>query len=497
MRPGGSADRGAPCHLLKLLERRESARQMHDGVAGKHLAGKPLNSTACRCAGFGAYEPDESRIAPGRSTGSSGGYFIADCDGTRVDSSPMKRSRVLAFQIGLLLLAGCDRASVELTHGSGSPVQKPTSPDILAGQGAAPNLHSATHVDQAVAIPAPLAEALAIAERDVGEAVAYLDLAYPGEQGVLARKHLITALIQNAPEKMQVLLGYLRSREERNSVIAAVAQHLARHSPSRAAAIAALITGWEKNLFLSRHVQELSRSGNHHSAANSVKLIEHSESRADAIETITRNWAMVDQPAALEWARRLQEPTERTGALLAIISAIGQKSGPDAVIGFMDEVDDPMVRQRGVEEVTRLLVRDGHIKEGLRWLESLSAELQGPGLLQLAHASAAADPDWWIAYARSLNDKRLGTDLISTAVSRTAEKNPVEAARIVQGLSSDQNTVAVIHLINYWFHADKDGLRKWVESLPQGDLKDKALARLAEKTSSPTVMILLPKSTTE
>lgn len=160
---------------------------------------------------------------------------------------------------------------------------------------------------------------------------------------------------------------------------------------------------------------------------------------------------------------------------------MGARHGADTIIAFVNRIDDEVVARRGIQEVTRIMVRDGQVDAALSWLEGLPVPLRRDGLLQLVDGAAVSNPDRWMSYAQTIADKNLGNALISTIASRLAEHDPVRASTLIQNLRPEQYGVAVNNLVSKWYYVDTNGLYAWLAALPRGDFKDAALEQLAGK----------------
>lgn len=296
----------------------------------------------------------------------------------------------------------------------------------------------------------------------------------PGEARTLALQQTFTRWMLDAPAEAIAHVNSIPV-EERRTVITAALAALARQSPASVAAYAAALgqdgADWAAVIaalaeqdpvlaidWISRH-RQFDVNGALTAAAlprlierdvsAAAKTVADMQDRAPLalVQQVAAAYGRHDPARAYAWAAQvLGKRTDIAPArLIDEVSSSLAARDADAAAEFMKRTDDPAVRQSLMSE---LAIRKGQDDLGYAW--------QWLG----QHKS---DP----AY----------TDAAQNLLYRWSYTKPDEVAQLVPQLGDAvAQAAATAHLVQFWQKKDPAGYRKWVASLPPGQLRENVLA---------------------
>ena len=182
-------------------------------------------------------------------------------------------------------------------------------------------------------------------------------------------------------------------------------------------------------------------------AAALLAKIDTGPFRDEYVLRLAQFWAARDSKAALQWASRLEDQSERMSTLQNVCLEIAQ-SDPEAAI---------------------------------RTIENLALTDYKTSLDSMAQLWAARDISAATAWAQGRPEGEQRDGLLSRVAYVMAEQNPREAAAlVVNGIAPGEiQTEAAVSIVHRWALQDWNSAREWVNAFPQGPLRDRAQHEIA------------------
>lgn len=178
------------------------------------------------------------------------------------------------------------------------------------------------------------------------------------------------------------------------------------------------------------------------SPAEKAKRMETLKSQAVAL-------ADTDWQKAVGWARKIEEPAERDAVLLQL--------------AYECAADAPEEALKLSRELPPSNERDALVRHAvLQW--------------------ASKDPDRAAEWARQIEGATLRDQALAAVAIGAASEHPVEAAKLATNELPPGRTQenAIISIVQRWAQTDPAAASQWVETFPDGDLKQVALENLAQ-----------------
>ena len=187
---------------------------------------------------------------------------------------------------------------------------------------------------------------------------------------------------------------------------------------------------------------------------------------------IINEWASLDMKAVTEWAHGMENELTREDALKDIGASLAQRSPGKAVDWVLEEVSEPLIRDRTLEKAIYTLTKQGGAKEGAERIDQLSAEIPNDRLV-LNHARnwALEDPvaaAQWIQDSGQLNSQ-IGDRALFAIAKRFANDKPEDAAEWALELNQDNGDVVLHQVLNIWSEKNRSAALAWVDTLTDDD----------------------------
>lgn len=178
------------------------------------------------------------------------------------------------------------------------------------------------------------------------------------------------------------------------------------------------------------------------------------ESRNAAIEQVALAWFSSDPSAAWEWAESLASDPSRDAAMLSLAYELS-RSDPALAIDRADFLAETPARTQFIEHAIG------------NW--------------------AVSDPHAALVKVKAMSDLALRNASLASLATSWAESDPNSAATLAADAMepgpAQNRTVASI--VQRWAQQDPAAARQWVDSFPDGPLKQNALQHIAEQAPKP------------
>ncbi|MDQ3623946.1 MAG: hypothetical protein M3463_15905 [Verrucomicrobiota bacterium] len=158
--------------------------------------------------------------------------------------------------------------------------------------------------------------------------------------------------------------------------------------------------------------------------------------------------------------------------MTTLVYAFYQQGSSDGILDIVNRSTDKGVKVTGIQQVARLMVKEGKFDEAQAWLETLPKELTFRGFEQLVEVGAEHDPERWVNYVQRFENKHERQQLVNWVLVRLIEKNPADGARIFSKLAPDQQVGGAMTLVNHWYPTDPKAVKTWAETVGNQHVKD-------------------------
>jgi hypothetical protein len=201
--------------------------------------------------------------------------------------------------------------------------------------------------------------------------------------------------------------------------------------------------------------------------------------------SLLRRWATLAPAVAADWVAAFPAGNARASALEQVALA-WSANDPAAAWGWVDSLGPEAGRDAALLSLAYELART----EPPLALDRAVSLHESPARTQLIeHAVgnwAATDPQAALVRVMTLEDTALRNAALGHLATSWAERDPNKAATLAADAMDpgpDQNR-AVAAIVQRWAQQDPDAARKWVESFPDGTMKQNALGHIAEQTAA-------------
>ena len=169
--------------------------------------------------------------------------------------------------------------------------------------------------------------------------------------------------------------------------------------------------------------------------------------RQEALNAVSVEWANVDLQGAVQWAANLSDARERD---LATRAVAGEAVRMEPVTALNLAAELPPSRARD--------------------------ELMDRGCMEWAMESGEAAVEW----AQQITPESYRQELLSHVLVGWSEADPASAARMAVTLLQGRfQSDAIMGIVNRWVQVEPDAVVQWVESFPEGLLKETAMESMA------------------
>lgn len=216
----------------------------------------------------------------------------------------------------------------------------------------------------------------------------------------------------------------------------------------------------------------------HYKAALSVAGMPDGPTRAEAMEALIETWAASAPKDAADWAASLPAGSFRDDALSAVMFHWGLSAPADAA-GWMARtgVDDP---EAGSVLAGRWAAQD--TASAAVWSEKLTDPvLRQDAINAVAGAWAERAPDAAAAWVSGLPaaDKTAATAALVAAWAQTSPEAAADWLARQQDAGQESQTSAVAVLITNWAEKNPGAASRFVNSLPEGPVREAASSQFA------------------
>jgi hypothetical protein len=200
--------------------------------------------------------------------------------------------------------------------------------------------------------------------------------------------------------------------------------------------------------------------------------------------SLLRRWASLDPAAAAEWAKSLPPGTARAAALEQIALA-WSASDSAAAWQLAESLPNEPAREAAMFSLLYELSRS----DPALAYERANSLPESPARARfIEHAVgnwAASDPQAALAKVRDIPDPALRNASIARLATSWAETDPRAAATLAADAmdpGAAQNR-AVASIVQRWAQQDAAAARQWVDSFPDGPLKQNAMEHIAVQSA--------------
>ncbi len=287
-----------------------------------------------------------------------------------------------------------------------------------------------------------------------------------------------------AGSDVQVLLeglSLLGNDQDRKQVIIAVIPQMAHHEPAKLMEYAR--EHFEKDDLrraMLACVGQFSKDGSMEDAATALSLIDTPLARGMAIDTIAFSIAAQndDTSIALRWAHELPVPAERQRAELAVLATKANKADAASLMQMMGAFHEPRAKTALASTVIEKLAVAGN-DAAIQWMNSLPPELSSQLGGKLAVAMARNDLPMATKYTLELANSSQQTSAIDGIARNLYQQGPVRLAEWAAALPPELSDRATSFLARNWIRDDAPHATEWISALPEGVMREKALASAA------------------
>lgn len=200
-------------------------------------------------------------------------------------------------------------------------------------------------------------------------------------------------------------------------------------------------------------------------------------------DAIAKGWTRLDPEAALNWAKGM-EGNGRNGAISSVFDALVDKDPALAVqkLGTLSAED--LKDSRIIDNIASKWARtDWTAAEA--WLNTLPADQQEQARSRALQGLAEVDAAAAAQKVSQMADGAAKDSAVSRIVSVLAAENPVQAAEwVLKNASQDAMARSVGDVVSSWVYTDTTGAKNWVNGLPAGAARNRAIMSYAMTTPS-------------
>jgi len=213
-------------------------------------------------------------------------------------------------------------------------------------------------------------------------------------------------------------------------------------------------------------------------AISLIERVPEGESRNNALRALAVGWADKDILAALDWAKGLNDPTERATAVEAAL-IIRAKRDPRRTVDLAQQLLTGDALDRTLTEAMKNLVEQDPGVAGEMVMRLPDGTVKTRATLEVVRALAAEQPATALAWIKSLPPGQLHQLALNNVLDFWSANDPPSAgeyvAQMPQGPDQD---VAATHLAKSFGAVDPFKAVRWAESL-RGSARTAALVSIA------------------
>jgi hypothetical protein len=274
-------------------------------------------------------------------------------------------------------------------------------------------------------------------------------------------------------------LELLSEASHRKTALGALVFYWARKDVTSLLEFAQHLEGDERSTALEKAIPPLLASGRFGEADDLLLQITASFPRKTVIREIARARGRKDPHEALLWAATIENPDEQREAISFAMSEAIPRWGTEELLELADTSTVPYVRTMCISAVAAKLV-DPDANIGLAWAEQLPADLKGIAKRRIAMELAKKDP----ARSTSVALQLPAPDQLLDEVQRNLVKQgPERVIAWMNTLPEEYREREAWVLVGHWYHIDPKRVSSWIDQLPSGRVRNRALAALATNIS--------------
>jgi hypothetical protein len=283
---------------------------------------------------------------------------------------------------------------------------------------------------------------------------------------------------RNPEDALTYVRNMPRGGAEYTEALFIVLSGLGKKDPARAVGLAReMATTREQQAIYSGLFDQVVRT-DIRTALSLIELVPEGESRSNALRALAVGWADQDVLAALDWAKGLNDPTERATAVEATL-IIRSKRDPRRTFDLAQQLLTGDALDRTLTEAMKNLVEQDPRAAGEMVMRLPDGAVKPRATLDVVRALAAEQPATAFAWIKSLPPGQLHQLALNNVLDFWSANDPQSAGEYVAQMPEgpDQD-VAATHLAKGFGAADPSKAVRWAESL-QGSARTAALVSIA------------------
>jgi hypothetical protein len=199
---------------------------------------------------------------------------------------------------------------------------------------------------------------------------------------------------------------------------------------------------------------------------------------------LVRNWAEGDPQATAKWVAMLPVGTERAAALDQVAIAWANRDY-EAAAKWARQLP-AADKQNVLGSIAQEVVRTDPVKALQFAVELPSSEMRDRVIRHAVAEWATTDANKAVAWARQILDNPLREQLLATAATSWSESNPTAAATLALTDLPPGRIQAdtIISIVQRWAQQNSAQAAAWINSFPEGELRQTAIENLENNTRS-------------
>lgn len=283
---------------------------------------------------------------------------------------------------------------------------------------------------------------------------------------------------RNPEDALTYVRNMPRGGAEYTEALFIVLSGLGKKDPARAVGLAReMATTREQQAIYSELFDQVVRT-DIRTALSLIELVPQGEGRNNALRALVAGWAGQDVLAALDWAKALNDPTERATAVEATL-IIRAKRDPRRTVDLAQQLLIGDALDRTLTEAMKNLAEQDPRAAGEMVMRLPEGAVKTRATLEVVRALAAEQPATALAWIKSLPPGQLQQLALNNVLDFWSANDPKGAgeyvAQMPQGPDQD---VAATHLAKSLGAADPSNAVRWAASL-QGSARTAALVSIA------------------
>jgi hypothetical protein len=312
-------------------------------------------------------------------------------------------------------------------------------------------------------------------KKSVREGIAFARKNYPPNIQPTALGILMAELAKDDFDSIKQVLSELHNDSERAAAVALVADYWVTQNYHELLKYAdkSLDTA-AKNIVYEYTVEALIKRKQFQDAAEVLKGIPFSASRASAINSLGYQYGVADGGYAIKWLLSLKLPEEVAAASAAVLRGMASSGNVSAMQQFLEQA--PASQRPLIEFEIGRTAGIGGLKEIDNQIGDLSkADVVISGLIETLPSNELAAMSERVF---AMKNSTAQMQSVATMAARLFESGVQNVITWINSCPGDLQAVAIQGLVSKWYNVDSEALSDWINSLPKGGAKDAALETL-------------------